>query len=255
MLNRNCSIKHITIIFLKYTFSFCMSARIWFMIIYDYSFQYHIKPFNVITDRLELRDFIYDVNAVEIIRNASIRILLTVNSEEIVIHYPSDVADHVLDDVEKELRSIHQKMSLFIADTIITLDILVSENLDSNDQSRKLIIIDLISFNGVDYRATELRTRRRLTKTFFQGFISSPNLKISELINVYNSQHELDSSNDTVKGITRTDLFGTNHSELNSKKWVEILIRDESSSYTNDNDDGWALINIQKIPDDIRTLI
>ncbi|MCE7736654.1 MAG: hypothetical protein GPJ54_17355 [Candidatus Heimdallarchaeota archaeon] len=225
------------------------------MIIYDYSFQYHIKPFNVITDPLEIRDFIYDTTAVEIIRNTSIRILLTVNSEEMVIHYPSDVADHILDDVEKELRSIHEKMSLFIADTIITLDILVSENVDSSDQSRKLIIIDLISFNGVDYRATELRTRRRLTKTFFQGFISSPNLTISELINVYNSQHELDSSNDKDKGITRQELFGTYRSESNGKKWVEILIRDETSSYTDENKDEWSLIDLQQIPDDIRALL
>lgn len=225
------------------------------MIIYDYSFQYRIKPFREITDQVELRDLIYDIKPVENIGNASIRLLLTVNSEEIVIHYPADVTDEILNDVEEELRSVHSKMSLFIADTIITLDILVSKIDDTDGEALQFIIIDLISFNGIDYRSTELRTRRRLTKTFFQGFLSSPNLIISKPISVFNSQKELESSNNQSEGTTKEILFGLKSSESVINEWKQIIIRNENSTYNDELNDEWLLIDIQSIPDDLKMTI
>ncbi len=225
------------------------------MIIYDYSFQYRIKPFREITDQVELRDLIYDIKPVENIGNASIRLLLTVNSEEIVIHYPADVTDEILYAVEEALRSVHSKMSLFIADTIITLDILVSEIDDTEGEAHQFIIIDLISFNGIDYRSTELRTRRRLTKTFFQGFLSSPNLIISQPISVFNSQKELESSKNQSEGTTKEILFGVKSSESDIKEWKQIIIRNENSTYNDELNDEWLLIDVQSIPDDLKMTI
>ncbi|MFV2015097.1 MAG: hypothetical protein ACC656_06705, partial [Candidatus Heimdallarchaeota archaeon] len=166
------------------------------MIIYDYSLEYQIKPFKIVTDVLELRQIIHEIKSVEKIGSNSIRLLLTVNSEEIVIHYPSDLPDNISENLEIELGNLHNKMSLFIADTIITLDIFVVEiEADSDKKSYDLILIDLLNFNGIDYRTTELRVRRRLIRTFFQGFLSSSKIKISNEIDVYNSILEIDSYN------------------------------------------------------------
>lgn len=222
------------------------------MIIYDYSFQYQIKPIKVVVEHVELRDQIDEITTAENLKGTSVRILLTVNSEEIVIHYPSHVSDEILDDIEKELRNLHEKMSLFVADTIITLDLFVQENRISNNQFRDLIIVDLLSFNGIDYRSTELRIRRRLSRTFFQGFISSPNLKISDLLTVFSSQQELNSSSNPSMGTTKENLFGISQSDSIDNETSFILIRDEKSSYNEEDNDEWVLIDVQTIPVDLR---
>lgn len=223
------------------------------MIIYDYSYEYQIKPFKVVDETLELREIIHEIKSCENIGHEPTRVLLTVNSQEIVIHYPSDLTDHVTDILENELRNLHSKMSLFVADTVITLDILIIENEEITDsKSHLVLIIDLLNFNGVDYRTTELRVRKGLARTFFQGFISSANLKISEMINVFNSIHDMEIDNQPTQGITKHELFGFQTST--HENFDQIIIRDESSTYNVEENDEWRLIDIQSIPGDLRVL-
>lgn len=223
------------------------------MIIYDYSYEYQIKPFKEVIDIHEIREIIHTINHCENVGSKSTRVMLTINSEEIVIHYPSDLPDEITDTLENELRDLHSKMSLFVADTIITIDILLIPNEQVTDKNAYLLlIIDLLNFNGIDYRSTELRVRKRLARTFFQGFITSPNIKISELINVYNSIHDMDLGKTRPQGVTKHELFGYHTSSYGN--FSQILIRDETSTYNDEENDEWRLIDIESVPGEIRGL-
>jgi hypothetical protein len=223
------------------------------LIIYDYSYEYQIKPFKVVTDPIEMKEIIHEIKSAEKTGRNPIRVLLTVNIEEIVVHYPSDLPDDVVDTLETELRNLHTKMSLFIADTIITLDLVVQENdVPSDEKSYLILIIDLLNFNGIDYRSSELRVRRGLTRTFFQGFISSPIVKISDMYNVYNSIHDMDLIDKHPQGVTKHELFG--YQTPTHGNWVNILIRDETSNYNDKMNNEWRLINVESIPSEIRGL-